>query len=79
MTPDHMSQEQRIKHLWHIAKLAQSGICLLGHVDVLQQIEDHPALVGLDGILETILTLAADLADDAALGTLPRTSPASSF
>ena len=59
-----MTAQQRVDRLWAIAKLAQSASCLLGHVDVLRQIEDHPAVVGLDGILDAIQTLAADLADD---------------
>lgn len=58
-----MTPLPRVDRVRAIAKLAQSRSRQQVHVD-LRRIEDPPAVVGLDGILDAIQTLAADLADD---------------
>lgn len=56
-----MNRDEQLQVIWNIINLCSGGLCLLGHVDFLVRLEDHPATKGLDGILASIREQAAAL------------------
>lgn len=49
-----MTVDDKMTALWSIINMCDAGHCLLGHVQDLRSMEDHPAVKGLSGILDAI-------------------------